>query len=557
MNRKRYGRNLGAAAILLPLVMTAAAGGCRKPVESEVVPPRPVTATTLAVIDPTEQFRITGSVEPWAEEDIGFDVSGRLEFVAKESVLLEGRWVERGVDEAGQPTERVLVQGELLARLDPDVYDAAVAAAEANLNVAIANLEGVVPAEIEGAVAERERAFERQERMAALLERKAISQEEYDQAAAEFKVSQAKETQANASLTAAAADVERARSRLRQAQIDRERTERSAPFSGAVSEVFVQAGGYVSPGKPVAHMVMMDPIRIQVRVSPESNRRLKLMDLVTIFLTGREEPLVGRVEKKSTVADETTRTFTVSIIVRNHKVMSADPPPAVLELPRVSELLPVVRFEFNDPAAPLFADEQLCIRQDAQGHFVMRAEGIGRFEDREPQPLEFTVKRVNVKLGEDRRNLQGIYLMRELADTGGLVFGDPLVVNPPEGLKDGDHVALLREDWLLQPGGLVEVSLGETRAKPGFYVPLPAIIPGEETGTGYVMTVVDGEGRPATRGKARRVEVTLGGTVGLQRLIEPKQPESLGAGSRLILEGATYVRDGDEVVVVQSGEEKL
>ena len=71
------------------------------------------------------------------------------------------------------------------------------------------------------------------------------------------------------------ANLEQAREQLAQANWELERCQLYAPFTGEVSEVFVEAGGYVQPGQPVAHLVMMDPIQVDVAVSADTLRTLE------------------------------------------------------------------------------------------------------------------------------------------------------------------------------------------------------------------------------------------------------------------------------------------
>ena len=82
----------------------AALIGCKRDV---VLPPqpRPVTVIELHVSEPSRSSRIMGVAEAWAEQDVGFEVPGRVIFVVEENSLLQGRWVEQG---------KVIEEGDVL-----------------------------------------------------------------------------------------------------------------------------------------------------------------------------------------------------------------------------------------------------------------------------------------------------------------------------------------------------------------------------------------------------------------------------------------------------------
>ena len=84
----------------------------------------------------------------------------------------------------------------------------------------------------------------------------------------------------------ATADRDSSEAQFEQADYDLERCILYAPFPGEVSEVYIEAGGYVQKGNAVAHLVMMDPIKVDISVSAKTAERLKLRDSVHLFLSG-------------------------------------------------------------------------------------------------------------------------------------------------------------------------------------------------------------------------------------------------------------------------------
>ena len=88
--------------------------GCGKKDAIVKVPnPRPVKVLELSVIDPVKPLQLTGSVMSWKEQDISFEVSGRVEWIVEMGTNLEGRWEEDG---------KVHIPGDVLARIDERHY---------------------------------------------------------------------------------------------------------------------------------------------------------------------------------------------------------------------------------------------------------------------------------------------------------------------------------------------------------------------------------------------------------------------------------------------------
>lgn len=262
-------------------------------------------------------------------------------------------------------------------------------------------------------------------------------------------------------------------------------------------------------------------------------------------------PAPGRIEHKATVADPGTRTFTLTALTRNRKVL-VNPPAddAVLSLPRVRQLFPVITREPNT-SGPLYVEEKQALQQDDQGHFVWVAEGVTLENWLDPAEPTFRVRKVRVTVGDGRLNYQGIFLLRELADPGKLEPLQLLAVGVPEGVQDGDRLALVREDWLMQPGGLVQIQFAQDAGVPGFYVPMQAVMPtGSEQG--YIFVVDKADGSQDGAGEARKVEVTLHETVGELQRIEARDPEGLQPGAQVIIEGVHYLQPGEPVSIVKT-----
>ncbi len=508
--------------------------GCNRKEPTRADSPRPIVAVELKASRPDQSLRLTGVVQSWSEEQIAFEVSGRVDFIVEAGDELVGRWVE-GDD--------VIRPGDKLASIDSSGYVAAHLAAKADHEYARVTLESVLPASLAKAKAEETRARVDFEAKDGFRKAGTLSETEWQTAKASYESAKAQVEQVLAEIEAAKASLAKAAAALTTAELDLAHTTLYAPLTGEVASVLAQAGAFVSAGEPVAHLVMMDPVKVRVMVSHETNEQISLDDPIRVYVPGRAEPLFGKVYQKATVADPQTRTFAITLICRNRKTtvpVQADP--AALALPRIDRVMPVV-VEGAGEDGPLFVDEQRALRRDAQGYFVWRAVGVSVESGIDVTNPVLKLQQVRVELGEQRRNFQRLYILREVKAVRGLQPDQMLALGVPDGVEDGDRVALIRDRWLILPGSLVEIGFKRDELPQGFYVPSESIVPSDE-GAGTVF-VLDGEGDKA---KAKAVSVTLRESKGDLVRVDSDQ---LKVGSKLIVEGVNYVRDGERVSVTR------
>jgi multidrug efflux pump subunit AcrA (membrane-fusion protein) len=541
-------------AILVALLM-AANGGCRsRPPEDGPPPARPVSVLELKKMDMRQQLRVTGTCQAWRAEDIGFEVRGRVT-----EMIESGRYVEGPKYDAHG---RLMEPGALLGKIDAAVYRAQwdeaaaqVSAADAKAEALKVQVDEVLPEQLRAARALLEQSTNEYERVRDLAGRGAASQSELDAARADYQSKTAEAARLTASIRSLEADLkavqaERARSEAAsaRAEINLRFCELRAPFSGQVARVNVVTGGYVQPGAPVIRLVVMDPMKVELNVSADRDRQLTVGDIRPVVVRGREEPVLGFVYLKDTVADPNTHTFKVTIMMRNWKVpVGASPEPGEADLPSIERLFPVVR-PVPGGEGPLYVRVESLDNDESSVWQAVDAESEG-------QPVSGAVlrlKKVPVELGDDVQDVGGLFRFRELTDAGGLVEGSMTALDVPPGFPDGGLAVRRAERWLCQPGDLVEVQLDAHQAEPGLYVPMRAILRG---GGDYHLFVVD-RSNPE-RAVAKKVNVRLLGAVGEWQRIEPVDDLSLEEGSELILDGTHFLEPGQPVTVTQHEELRL
>jgi len=240
--------------------------GCGKPgvqADSGTLSPAVVVETVERRQVPI-MLELAARVEAIATVDIRANVSGRL----TEMSFREGS---------------VIKKGQMLFRIDPRRYEAAVQAAEAAVEKAEADLEmareqqHLVNAQsaLRQAEANLLRANQDAERLKPLAARRAVPQRDLEAAIAVQSSAVAAVEDARATLRTttvgdrmglrqAQASLAAARAALDQAKMDLEQTAVRAPISGLIGRLEVSVGNYVERGDPhlLATIAQADPINV-------------------------------------------------------------------------------------------------------------------------------------------------------------------------------------------------------------------------------------------------------------------------------------------------------
>lgn len=535
---------------LLCLSVTALCGCSNAPEDQgpQAPSPRPVSVITLLESDPARSLAVTATVGSWKTEDIGFEVSGRVQYVIEPETNV-------AISNDGQsPVQQ-------LARIDSEQYETAVESANAQITklarqkvAAEIERDQVVPAQRDAAVATQELAQADFNRSKKLFDENAIAKAEFDKYVASLKSAQANVAQLDATKEAKAAEVasleaqiEQARAALKDAQRDLDDCVLHAPFRGQIAQVHVIPGGSVQRGEPVVTLQMMDPIKVEFEVSAERARQMHYKDSLDILLTRPDGGIVndeGVIWMTDASADPTTRTFTITVLLRNRLVPVTVPDDVdANSLAKTRDIWALISGILDDSDG-YFVQEH-AIHKDDQGDYVWKIREAADGSQRVRGPL-LKVEKVRVTSGTHEASFLGLWTFRDVT------VDDPATLNPeqdrvlgrlvlPDGTEEltGDTVLFEREQWLLRPGDLVGVNLNANRLPVGFYVPIDAI--SEKSGKNFVFAV-DG-------GKVKQVEVQVSDGPNTLKRIEAINAGSLTRGEKLVLGGVHFLVDGEAVNV--------
>lgn len=246
------------ASFYLSLVWIATLPSGCKPANSAPPkrPPTQVIAIPAATLPVFESISLVGSLVPNEMVDVKSEIEGTVEAV--------------GFQE-GQPVEK----GSLLVKLDETKLSASLAEAEANFKLSRTT-------------------FTRNEE---LLRGKLISQQEFDQAAAQFYQNEA--------------TVELRRRLLKDARI-------LAPFNGIAGARLISPGQVISRNTPLTSLVDLDPIKVELNVPERFMGKLQTGQAIAVRVAafpGRE--FRGAVFYVSPYVDPSTRTALVKASIPN------------------------------------------------------------------------------------------------------------------------------------------------------------------------------------------------------------------------------------------------
>jgi len=239
-----------------------------------------------------ESVSANGKIQP--EQDI------------KISPYISGEVVELYVKEGDE-----VKQGDLLAKIDPQIYITNYEQIEASLQMQKANMANS-KARLAQAKAQFVKAEEDFKRNKKLFDQNVISQSDFDAATSSFEVAKAEVVAAGENVKAAEFSVSSNEASLREAKENLNRTTIFAPSAGTVSRLSVEKGERVtgasqfSAGTEVMRIANLSRMIVQVEVNENDIVRVNLNDTCIIVVDAYiEHEFKGLVAEMATSANVT------------------------------------------------------------------------------------------------------------------------------------------------------------------------------------------------------------------------------------------------------------
>lgn len=184
--------------------------------------------------------------------------------------------------------ERV-VEGDILARIDPTDYQLALEEARSNLIAARARLSAARNA---------------YNRFKKLLPGEVVSQDTFDKVEADYKTALAQEGQAQAR-------VDIAEERLKETVI-------TAPFSSVVAIRHIEIGQMIGTNDPLMTLIDLSRVRVKAFLAEKDFVHVDHTDAVTVTVDAYPaRKFIGRIDRLDVKADPATNTFGVEIVIDN------------------------------------------------------------------------------------------------------------------------------------------------------------------------------------------------------------------------------------------------
>lgn len=222
-----------------------------------------VNVSEVSLQNIREMVSSSGKIQPEVEVKISSDVSGEI----TELFVKEGDTV---------------AQGQILCRINPELYESALAQMRASLNNSKASL-ATSEAQAKRAKAnlvQQTQAFERQKKM---YENRVVSSQEFENAEAAYLMAEAEYHSAEKSVLAAKYAVESAAYRLEESARNYGRTSIYAPIKGVVTSMSVEKGERVvgtsqMAGTEMMRIALLDLMEIRVEVNENDIIRINQGD---------------------------------------------------------------------------------------------------------------------------------------------------------------------------------------------------------------------------------------------------------------------------------------
>lgn len=240
--------------------------------------------------DIVEIVTASGKIRPVTEVKISPDVSGEIILLEIE----EGDFVERG---------------QLLARINPDMYESGLDRVTASLNTSRANLANA-RARLSQARAQFINATASFNRNKQLFEQNAISESEYDAAYAQYMVAQAEVEAAEQSVVASEFQVKSAEAGVKEARESLQKTNLFAPMDGTISRLDAEIGERVVgtsqfAGTEIMRIANLNQMEVLVNVNENDIVRVNAGDTAVIqvdaFFTERFSGVVTSIANSAMV----------------------------------------------------------------------------------------------------------------------------------------------------------------------------------------------------------------------------------------------------------------
>ncbi|MBS3913747.1 MAG: efflux RND transporter periplasmic adaptor subunit [Bacteroidetes bacterium] len=387
----------------------------------------------------TEIVSVSGKIQPESEVKISADVSGEI----IEMMVKEGDSVR---------------QGQLLLRINPDIYESTVGQLQANLDNGRAALASSM-AQRESTSANLIQAEANYERIKKLWEQKVSSNQELEQARLQYETAKANLASADKNILAGTFTVKSLTASLEQGRKNLGRTSIFAPASGIITNLNSEKGERVvgtaqMAGTEILRVSNLNSMEVEVNVNENDIVRIKVGDSADIRVdaypdrtfkgTVTEIANSARFEATSALSDQATNYVVKVHVIRNSYADLGEG----RNQPFKSGMNATVNIKTKTKANVLSIPISAVTTRNPTNSNVKTSE-TNKTKDQKDQTRTwaFIYKNGAVKAVEVKTGIQDINYFEVLE---GLKSGEEVVTDPgmavAKDLKDGDKVQKVEKD---------------------------------------------------------------------------------------------------------------
>ena len=303
-----------------------------------------VSVMTVHAQSTPDFYQAVGTVKPKTTSVLGAEISGTVRKIS----VKEGDRVRRG---------------QLLAVIDSRLQQAQLEAAAAGIEQSNQGLVEVEQA-LQAAEANRRFAEATFKRYKALLAKKSVSQQEYDNAETQYKGALANEMAMRAKLKQMQARQRQAKAQHSSAATVLSYSQIVSPIDGVVTAKSVDEGTLVMPGTPLITVEQTGNFRLDASVPERFLGLIHMGEQIPVTLGSQQ--VEGRVIEVVPAANPSTRTFVVKVgLPRNCKCQSGQ--------------FGTADFTIGSGNRVLVPADALLRRGELEGLFVIDSKGVAYY----------------------------------------------------------------------------------------------------------------------------------------------------------------------------------
>lgn len=238
-------------------------------------------------------YRITKNK---AESDKGNDKSGKKPATPVTFYVVKGQDFSNTISLSGsiEANEQIEIRSEVSGIVENIAFTEGSAVSKGQVLFKVNDIE--LRAQLAQAKTKESLASENERRAKLLLQKEAISQEEYDIASADYRTA-------------------KAQTQLIQAQIGK--TTVRAPFSGKIGLRSISPGTYVTPTTLIAKLVSTNPLKITFSIPEKYATEISKNNTITFTVPNVKETFTAKIYALEPAIEATTRTLQIRALTDN------------------------------------------------------------------------------------------------------------------------------------------------------------------------------------------------------------------------------------------------